>query len=82
MFSKEVFSLLKEVITSWQVIVATVVIILYLNIVFYASRAYRRPRLGFKDKISSRIKKYRSGKKSENLEASLNKKDELGLEEA
>ena len=84
MFSKEIFTLLKEVISSWQVIVITIGLILYLNIVFYASRVYHRPRMDLKNKISSRIKKYRSKSKSGISESitESNPKDELGLEEA
>ena len=36
--------LLVQVITSWQVIFITVVLILYFFLVFYVARLYRKPR--------------------------------------
>jgi len=54
MFTGDVFELLKHVITSWQVIVVTLVVIIYLRIVTYMARSYRRPqsikKLSFKKK--------------------------------
>lgn len=44
MISKELMDLLVQVITSWQVIFITVVLILYFFLVFYVARLYRKPR--------------------------------------
>ena len=84
MFSKEVLILLKEVISSWQVLVVTIVLIFFLNIVFYTARAYHRPKIKLKDKISFRIKKSKS-RNAEGIAEEIpdsNQKDELGLEES
>jgi hypothetical protein len=78
MFSKEVFALLSEVISSWQVIAITVALVLYLNIVFYVARAYHRPRR----KLSERIKFKRKSKPAAGEEAVTGSSDELGLEES
>jgi Na+-transporting methylmalonyl-CoA/oxaloacetate decarboxylase gamma subunit len=42
MISDEVKMLLIEVITSWQVIGVTVVLVLYLSLVFYVARFHQR----------------------------------------
>ena len=44
MFSNEVKKMLLEVITSWQVITVTVVLIIYIFIVNSVARLYRRSR--------------------------------------
>lgn len=44
MLSKELMDLLVQVISSWQVIFITVVLILYFFLVFYVARLYRKPR--------------------------------------
>ena len=44
MFTDELRNLILKVITSWQVIVVTAAILLYVAIVNYASRAYYRRR--------------------------------------
>jgi len=44
MFSEEVASVLFYVLTSWQVIGVTIVLVLYLSLVGYVARSYRRPR--------------------------------------
>lgn len=54
MFSKEIMEILKQVITSWQVIAVTIGLVLYLNIVFYVSKAYHVPK--FTKKIRFRRK--------------------------
>jgi len=77
MFSEGLFTLLIKIISSWQVIVITIALLVYLNIVFYVSRAYHRPR----------VKKVRVKKKpkAEELPAApkegASSNDELGLEE-
>jgi hypothetical protein len=42
MFSKETLSIIAGVITSWQVIVAAIVAILYISLINYVSRFSRR----------------------------------------
>jgi len=42
MFSEEVRSLLVEVITSWQVIAVTIVLLLFIALVNYAARTHRK----------------------------------------
>jgi hypothetical protein len=44
MFSQELRKLLIQVITSWQVLAATGVLILYVFLVNFVSRIYRRSR--------------------------------------
>jgi hypothetical protein len=79
------FELLKQVLTSWQVIVVTLVILAYINIVSYVSKSYHRPRSSKKIKIN--IFKKRQSKAANlpgNPEEALpeSNTDELGLEEA
>jgi hypothetical protein len=45
MFEGEVFQLMRQVITSWQVIAVSIALILFMNLVFYTARAYHRPRV-------------------------------------
>jgi hypothetical protein len=81
MFSKEMLALLTEVITSWQVIAITVALVLYLNIVFYVSRAYHRPRVKLSEKIKFK-KKAKPEAAAGGEEAITDTNDDLGLEEA
>ncbi|MDR3341326.1 MAG: hypothetical protein LBT14_00800 [Treponema sp.] len=43
MFSDELKNVLIKIITSWQVIVVTLVMILYFSLVSYVVRVHRRP---------------------------------------
>ena len=77
MFSEGIFTILIGVVSSWQVIAITIALLMYLNIVFYVSKAYHRPR---EKKV--RVKK----KKAEEIPAAATEdgastNDELGLEE-
>jgi len=83
MFSGDVFDLLRHVITSWEVIVVVIALLLYLKIVFYVSRAYHRPG-GMKiKKIEIRKKKPKTERTSpEQTFSGEDSNDELGLEEA
>jgi len=78
MFPGGIVELLKQVVTSWQVIVVTVVFILYVFIVNYTARSYHRPRTV--KKISVKTKKPKPAE-SPGKAASSNSNDELGLEE-
>jgi len=61
-----VFEVLGEVLTSWQVIAATIAIILFLNIVFSVARSYRRPK-SIREKFA-KIAKARKAKSVEKEE--------------
>jgi hypothetical protein len=81
MFSKEVLSLLIQVIKSWQVIAVTVAIILYISLVSYVARAYHRPRAV--SKIRPKKKQAAAAAGPEEVAGSgSNVNEELGLEEA
>ena len=45
MFNEEIRAMLAEVITSWQVIAATIVLVIYLTIVKNVASVYHRHRL-------------------------------------
>jgi len=83
--------MLKQVIFSWQVLVVTVVIVLYLNIVFYTAKSYHRPRAKPAEKPKVKKTKAEPGAaspdagKNEPAEESDSKGDsnaDLGLEES
>ena len=77
MFDKELLSFLLKVITSWQVIAVTVVLILYFTLVSYVARMYhpRSSNIFFE----SRQKKGKARKPKVELPESSD--DDLGLEE-
>jgi len=50
MFSQEFTELLIQVIQSWQVIAVTIALVLFINLVGYVARSYRRPRSVSKSK--------------------------------
>jgi hypothetical protein len=51
MFSKEIFELLKQVVTSWQTIAVTLAFVVYWQLVSYAARPHRaRPAVKAKPK--------------------------------
>ena len=84
MFPGGVVELLKQVISSWEVIVVTLAFILYVFIVNYTARRYHRPRTA--KKISFQIKKPKpataaTADGSKKKSSSSNSNDELGLEE-
>jgi heme/copper-type cytochrome/quinol oxidase subunit 2 len=79
MFSKEIREMLFRVITSWQVIVTSVVVILYFFLVSYVARLNSR-RSPPRDTNTPKNKKAASVQ--EVLPAgNANSNDELGLEE-
>ena len=79
MYPGGIIALLKEVITSWQVIAVTIAIILYLQIVFYAAKSYHRPRV--KKIRLKRSKPEPAAAGPEETEAGVDSNEELGLEE-
>jgi hypothetical protein len=81
-FSKEIMALLGQVITSWQVIVVTIAIVIYISIVSSVARSRRRLHLAPK-KIKPKKKKAASAVEGpEEVTTGSNSNDELGLEEA
>jgi len=78
MFNSEVRALLIQVITSWQVLAVTGVLILYVFLVNSVARLYRRrlPPL-----IMPRIKKLKPEKTKESDEESESDSDDIALEE-
>jgi len=78
MFSEEIKRLLAEVITSWQVLAVTVVIIIYIFLVNYVARTYYRPRRFSMPKR----KKRKSSDAAAPVPEAVSGDDELGLEEA
>jgi flagellar biosynthesis/type III secretory pathway M-ring protein FliF/YscJ len=80
-FSKELTELLKQVIMSWQVIAVTVVLVIYIYLVTYAARRYRRPRMK-SEKPNKRKSKSDAPAGPVAAEGGSDTNDELGLEEA
>ena len=77
MFSDEVRSMLLEVISSWQVIAVTVVLVIYISIVKSVARTRRTRRIS-----ASKPKKKIFKKRSAPSTPAKSKTDELGLEES
>lgn len=74
MFSEEFFAIALEVIRSWQVIAATAVIVLYICLVSYVAKTYRKrrpPPRSNKETVAA----------AEGEDGSVDDNDELGLEE-
>jgi hypothetical protein len=85
MFSKEMMVLLIRVIGSWQVIAVTIVFILYVFLVSYVARLYRRPRPMSMFSSKLKAKKAKPAPKtpeSGGAEPPEDAGDELGLEES
>jgi len=76
MFNAEIRDLLLQVITSWQVLAVTVVIVIYFSLVSYVAKIYRhnRPRQPFSFKSKNKNKPDKAG-------PAIAESDELGLEE-
>jgi hypothetical protein len=78
MFSQELKELLVQVITSWQVLAVTGVLILYVFLVNYVSRLYRRGRsIPMPTPTAGKAKKVAAS--SDNAPEQTD--DDLGLEE-
>ena len=84
MFSSEVRGLLFQVITSWQVIAMTVVLVMYMFLVNYVARTYHRPKRVSKSRPRKTKVKAAQRVKSGPSEVSdsANSNEALGLEEA
>jgi len=82
MFPGGIVALLKQVITSWQVIAVTLGFILYVFIVNYVARSHHRTRTV--KKLSFAKKKSKPAAAASGIDevpSSSNSNDELGLEE-
>jgi len=78
MFSKEVFHLLGKVVSSWQVIVVTIALLVYLKLVFYAASARRAHTFDLTARAKpTKVKKEKPAKAA----AASAEGDELGIEE-
>jgi flagellar biosynthesis/type III secretory pathway M-ring protein FliF/YscJ len=75
-------SLLKQVITSWQVIAVTIAIVIYISIVSSVARTRRRPHLALKKPKAKKKKAASTAEGPEEVTTGSNSNDELGLEEA
>jgi hypothetical protein len=79
MLSDELKELLIQVLTSWQVIAMSVVLILYFFLLFYAARPHQGPRLRMPAAIKAlRERKSRAPKGEPDVDTSDD--DDLGLE--
>jgi hypothetical protein len=56
MLKGEVFKILIKVVTSWQVIVVTVALIIYISLVSYVARLYHKPGFSFAPKKAKKQK--------------------------
>ena len=77
----EMSDVLKMVISSWQVIAVTVALVLYLFIVFYVAKAYRRPRMS---PIKIKLRRSKSAETAggpEEAGSGGDSNEDLGLEE-
>jgi hypothetical protein len=79
MFSEKMIAILVEVLTSWQVIAAAVVVLLYIFLVNYVSRLSHRPSFSMRAGKAKKKKKKEAPAAAESPEETEN--DELGLEE-
>jgi hypothetical protein len=79
MFSEELKTLLLKVITSWQVIAVTVVLIFYFMLVNYVARLRRRSRPAPRE-FGLRGEK-KSPKSGDAAETEVAETDDLGIEE-
>jgi hypothetical protein len=85
MFSGELRELILQVLTSWQVLAATVVVFFYFFLVNYVAR-FRRSRFTvFSSKPAKKKKEKQTASVSEDEDAGIAEEtsnDELGLEES
>ena len=79
MSSGDLTALLFQVIKSWQVIAISVALILYMFLVNYVARTYRRPRPVSKSKPKKA--KVKIEKKNDKEKPAENTNEELGLKE-
>jgi len=84
MESLSVFDVVKEVLSSWQVIVVTIAVFLYMQLVSHTARRYHRPNSFKKIKVEIFKKKQKSSvsQGTDEMLSDSNTNDDLGLEEA
>jgi len=75
----EIFDIIKQVLTSWQVLVITIITLLYIHIVSYASKKHHAVRRPMK---TPKAKKKEEAPLLPSDDSSSSSNDELGLEEA
>jgi len=78
-----IYEIIKQVLTSWQVIAVTLAILFFISIVNYVTRSYRRPRAPKKPKMKFK-KEAPVAAPAEDPEDNIidDSNDDLGLEEA
>jgi hypothetical protein len=84
MFSSELWGLILQVLTSWQVIAVTVAVFFYFFLVNYTARLHHTRSISFSSKPKKK-KKEKEKAVSEQKEAEITEEDvndELGLEES
>jgi hypothetical protein len=79
MFSKEMMDIFIKVVSSWQLILTTVVLVLYCMLLNYVTRTHHRPRADFS--FSSKPKKAKAEKTAASEVPKDSGDDDLGLEE-
>jgi len=80
-----IIEIVKNVLTSWQVIAAAVAVVIYIALVNNAAKSYRRPRVRKERKNPFKKKKAdNAASPAEDMEitSSGDSNEELGLEEA
>jgi cell division protein FtsW (lipid II flippase) len=70
--------LIKQVVLSWQVIAVTVILIVYLSLVFYVARLYHRPRFR---SFSAPKKNKKSAQSAAPVQVTGDEEEDLSLEE-
>jgi hypothetical protein len=85
MYPGGLYALIKDVISSWEVIVVTLAMLLFLKIVFYVSSSYRKP-IAIKKMIKKKKPKPEPAAAAavnpEESQGGDSSNSELGLEEA
>jgi len=82
---QNIFDILKQVFSSWQVIVVTLVILAYIHLVSYVSRKHHRaPRQSKKINLFKKraAKPVMAADNTDDVLSGSSSNDELGLEEA
>ncbi|MDR1419737.1 MAG: hypothetical protein LBI86_05145 [Treponema sp.] len=80
MFSREMLVIFAEVLSSWQVIVAAVIVLLYILLVNHVARLSHHPSFSMRP-LKSRKKKAKTTEAAPEADSGENENDELGLEE-
>jgi hypothetical protein len=83
MYPGGLFSLIKDVISSWEVLAVTLAMFLFLKIIFYVSASYRRP-IKIKKLIPKKKPKTEPAANPDEIheEGGGSANQELGLEES